>query len=311
MSLKSLWRAAKIIATISPLLILITWVALSPRFSPSLYEKYLFHPEYGCSTPEELHDLESYREYPNHEVFFQSKDGIKLQGWLFEQPGRTGKVILLNPGNAGDIGKRLSLVRLLLYSGANVFVYEYRGFGKSEGKPTFSGVSNDGLAAYDFLIKQGYSSDRIVLYGLSMGSSVASYVSTQRRHAGLVLESGFYSLARISKLKAPEVPLLPRRFLPYHFNSLREFVSLYPNWLFPRNFDSASVVEGSHQPLLVMHGVHDEVIPFQQSVDLFRRASGKKSFVEFVCPDSLHASLGQGDQIRLEQAVTAFLHGLN
>ncbi len=143
---------------------LATWIGLSPRLAPGLYEKKLFHPYIQRGEAKDLMQVASIR---NYEVFFKAADGNRLHGWMFINPG-SDKVFLLHPGNAGDILGRLAFIRMLLEAGASVFTYEPRGFGLSGGSPSVASVCEDGLSAFDFLTEtQGYKPDHIVLYGIS------------------------------------------------------------------------------------------------------------------------------------------------
>ncbi len=246
------------------LAILSAWVISSPRFFPGLYTSKLFHPDKDLGSAQQVAALKAYREVPNQEVFFTAQNGNRLHGWLFLQPGAT-KIYVLFPGNAGDIPRRLDYFKVLLASGASVFTYEPRGFGKSEGTPTIASICQDGESAYDYVSKTlGYKSEQIVLFGVSLGTTVATHVSTVRSACGLILQSGFSSLEDIAYEKVP-------------------FLRIYPAFLFPQspalnNVDIVGI-SSTHVPLLVMHGGDGHDHQYQaRSRKIFRLASRSKTF---------------------------------
>lgn len=268
------------------ILLLVTWIALSPRVSPSLYSDRLFKPDMGKGSVKELL---AYTKYDNHEVYFSTTNGAQLHGWLFQNPA-SDRIFLFHPGNAGDIAKRLPIIEYLLQSGGSVLIYEPRGFGSSPGKPTIPSFTEDGVAAYDYLVASGYKPSQIVLYGESLGASVATHVSTKRTVAGIILQSGFSSLAAIGKEQVPAL-------------------NIYPSFMFtsPR-LDNADLMSKAHAPLLILHGEKDALIGIHHSEEIYRRACGPKSFVRF--PNSGHADVTQTDLALFIKTVSAFIKGL-
>lgn len=280
-------RKGRLIVCVSLLVILLSaWVGLSPRVSPGLYESELFHPDRGHGS---MSELRSFDRVENHEVLFNAVSGERLHGWIFIQPG-SKKIVLLHPGNAGDIAKHLPIIKMLLDSGVSVFIYEPRGFGMSAGSPSIKNICQDGESAFDYLVTNGYRNDQIVLYGESLGASVAAHVSSVRPAAGIILQSGFASLERIGKEKVP---------------ALRA----YPTFMFPvPRLDNARIMEGKHQPLLILHGEKDDLINISHSEEIFARASGPKKFVRF--PDSGHSVFNGKDRQLFVETVRGFITSL-
>lgn len=281
-------RRRRLLTVCSSLLVILLsiWIGLSPRVSPGIYESDLFHPDRGLGSQAELR---SFDEVENHELFFTAVSGERLHGWIFIKPG-SDKIILLHPGNAGDIAKHVTIIKMLLDSGASVFIYEPRGYGMSAGKPSIKNICQDGESAFDYLVSMGYRNDQIVLYGESLGASVATHVSSVRPAAGIILQSGFASLERIGKEKVP---------------ALRA----YPSFMFPvPRLDNALLMSRAHQPLLIMHGEKDTLIDISHSEEIFARASGPKKFVRF--PDSGHSSFNGKDKELLVSTVRDFLKSL-
>jgi len=275
-----------------PLLVLaflfVLWILLSPRVSPGLYTQKLFLPE---SNHGDTVKLKSYVKYPNKRVSFKSADGKNMmRGWIFNNPS-SKFVYLFHQGNSGDIPRYLELVELLLESGASVFIYEPRGYGKSFGKPTVDNWLEDGLTAYDFLVDSlNYTSDRIIILGVSLGTTAASHVSKHRAAAGMVLQSGFASLEKIAKKEVP-------------------FLKIYPSWLFTHKLDNMRAVSApSHPPILFVHGLQDDLIPPAHTREMYFAATEKKSVLYL--PNSNHTEVAPVDREKYLHTLMLFLAGL-
>lgn len=235
------------------------YVALAPRLAKRFYRPLLFRPAPLVGDRSEPPVLDG---IAGRDIFFPSQNRKMLHGWYFEN--RDAKhCILFNHGNAGNIADRTDLVRLLLSADASVFIYDYQGYGRSEGYPDLPAICHDAEAAYDYLSEsKGLTADRLVLYGESLGASVACYLSSVRPSAGLIMQSGFSSLRKIA---AREYPIL----------------GFYPDWLYPHpGLNSAQILKKPHPPVLIAHGVHDIVIPFGHAEQLFAEAVEPKFFVK-------------------------------
>lgn len=266
---------------------LFLWIAVSPRFATKLYHSKLFRRD-GERGSMDL--VRQYNEVETSPVEFKAKDGTTLRGWFYKHPTST-KVFIYNQGRNSDLGKALNYAKVMLAAGASVFSYEYRGFGDTPGYPSVVGICEDGLTAYDFVSKQlGYQAQDIVIYGESLGAGVAAYVAERRQAAGLVLQSGFASLERIGK-------------------EMFAALKVYPGWLFPRpTLDNARAVKKIQPPLLVIHGVQDEVIPVHHSRLIFDGALGHKQLVQL--PNSGHTNLVEADGPAFVGALRNFLTAL-
>jgi hypothetical protein len=191
------------------------------------------------------------------EAFFDTEDGERLHGWLFL--GAAGSpVIVHSHGNAGNISHRLDLVQPFLRRGLSVFLFDYRGFGKSSGRPSEPGLYKDGLAAWSYLVeKERIAPERIMLHGHSIGAAIAIEVALQKKVRGLVIESAFTSTKDMAKTMALFDLFSP--VFPAHYNNLEKI---------PR----VSV------PKLVIHGERDEIVPFAMGQKLFEAATDPKFF---------------------------------
>jgi fermentation-respiration switch protein FrsA (DUF1100 family) len=269
----------------------ILYVLLSPRVMKPLYRPLLFHPAPFPAAVDE--NLPLALGVEPEECYFNSYGSLApketLHGWWFAHPHKKdAPVVLFSHGNSGNITIRTGLCELLMRSGASVFVYDYRGFGKSTGLPTVEGVSQDGVAAFDFLQERmGVKCDQLFLYGESLGAAVTTYIHSQRECAGMVLQSGFSSLRAIAG----------HSFAP---------LKVYPNWLFPHpGFDSEAILRRTeHPPLLVIHGKLDQVVPYAHGLALYEAASARKKLLAL--PATNHSDLLATAATQLHEELSSF-----
>ena len=197
---------------------------------------------------------------PLEEVWFQAEDGIRLFGWFLAAAGRDPSPILIwAHGNAGNIIHRLDSLAEFYRRGLTVFLFDYRGYGRSEGIPSEEGLYLDGLAAYDHLrSEKKIPSGRIIAYGSSLGAAVAGELARQRPVAGLILETPFPSVEAVARSAF--------RGLPAHL-------------LVQARFELSRRLKEIHLPVLVLHGDRDSVIPFELGRAVFDAANEPKEFV--------------------------------
>ncbi len=199
---------------------------------------------------------------PFEDVRCQASDGVELNGWFF--PANTNSprarlVLLLCHGNAGNISHRLDTAAALLATGVNVFLFDYRGYGRSQGRPGEEGTYRDAQAAYQWLRQRGFAGTNIVVLGESLGGGVAAELAVREPLGGLVLQSTFTSIPDIG---AELFPWLPVR------------------WLGTIHYDTRSKLPRLHIPVLVMHSRVDEIIPFHHGERNFAAANEPKLFWE-------------------------------
>jgi fermentation-respiration switch protein FrsA (DUF1100 family) len=192
------------------------------------------------------------------DVTFKTEDRLLLHGWFFPA-GHGVPIVLFCHGNAGNISHRLEHVRLLVKNNIPVFIFDYRGYGRSQGKPSEEGIYRDGVAAYDYLLKQRRCGpDRIVLFGRSLGASVAIEVASRRRSRSLILECPFTS--------AKEMAGAILIFRPFSV-------------LVPSNYNNLAKIEAVSVPKLIIHGDKDTLVPFSMGESLFQKARPPKYFL--------------------------------
>ena len=190
-------------------------------------------------------------------VDLTAEDGVRLHGWFLPVPNPRWTV-LLSHGNGGNISHRLDRALLLQARlGASVFLYDYRGYGQSDGSPDEDGTYRDARAAYRWLVRDGKTrADRLVLFGESLGAAVALDLAVAEPAAALVLESPFTSVPDMARttIFAPLAPFVRTRY------------------------DNMAKIGRLRMPLLVLHGDRDGVVPFPLGRRLFEAAPEPKRF---------------------------------
>lgn len=188
-----------------------------------------------------------------------TSDGVAIAAWYIPHEDATGSVIFCH-GNAGNLSGRLHSFTLFHRMGVNVLAFDYRGFGRSDGKPSEIGTYEDAEAAWRYLIDtRGESPDRVVLFGRSLGGAVAIELATRHTPAALIVESTFTNIVDMGRL---HFPLLPVR------------------WIVTYRYDSIEKVPHLTCPKLFLHGRDDTLIPFDNGRKLFAAAAAPKEFVE-------------------------------
>lgn len=195
-------------------------------------------------------------EYEN--IYFTTKDKVKLNGWFIkaENPKAT---FLYCHGNAGNISHRLGVIEILNKLNLNVFIFDYRGYGRSQGFPSESGLYKDCEAAYDYLIKrEDIRKDKIIAFGKSIGANLAIDLASKRNLAGLIVYAGFTCAYDMGKRIFPFLPLF--------------------KWIVTIKYDAKNKIKNILIPKLIIHSVDDEIIPFELGKELFGAASEPKEF---------------------------------
>jgi len=188
------------------------------------------------------------------DITFAAADGVKLHGWLI--PGRTPTTLLYSHGNGGNIADRVVIARLLADQlGVGLFLYDYRGYGRSEGAPTEGGLVRDALGARVALLREGVAEHDIVYFGRSLGAAVTIELALAHAPRGVVLESPFISVRAMANTVLPGA-----------------------GYLFRTRWDSVTRISRLPAPLLVLHGDADEVVPYAQGRAVFMAAPEPKTF---------------------------------
>ena len=192
-------------------------------------------------------------------VRLTARDGTRLHAWFV--PATTARgTLLFNHGNAGNIAHRLDSINLFHSLGLNVLIFDYRGYGESDGKPSEKGTYLDVKAAWNYLLEERMiSPEEIIIFGRSLGAAMAADLASQHPSAGVILESAFTS---VPDMAASLYPWLPVRLLSrYRYNNLDKIGRITV-------------------PLLVVHSRDDEIIPYTHGEQLFAAATEPKQFLE-------------------------------
>ena len=216
-----------------------------------LDQMFIFHP-----SPWINRDWAAATRLPLEEARFKSADGVNLFGWYVESRESNG-VLLWCHGNAGNIIHRLENLAYLYRVGLSVFIFDYRGYGRSEGRPSEEGLYQDAFAAYGYVTRtRAVRADRLVLFGRSLGAAVAGTVASQRPSAGIILESPFPSVESVARAQFG---------VPAH-------------WLLQSRFRLIDRLRDIHVPVLVVHGDRDDIVPIDLGRQVYDAAREPKSF---------------------------------
>lgn len=218
------------------------------------------------------------------DVHLEASDGVKLHAWWIAAPGSKLATLHLH-GNAGNISHRSYSAQSILDGGSSVLLLDYRGYGKSLGRPTERGLWRDAEAGYEWLRGRGYDAKHIVIHGESLGTAVATHLAGNKQCAGVVLEAPFTSAKAIAAKVLPLVgPVLV--------------------W----GYDSLSRIRLIHAPLFVIHGDADEVIPYESGLELFNAAEEPKRM--WTIPSATHNDLHLIGRAEFAERLRAFYTSL-
>ncbi len=214
---------------------------------------FVYHPE-----PWVDKDWRAASGLPLEDIWFSSADGTKLFGWYVEAAADR-PVILWCHGNAGNIINRLDNLRALYRQGLSLFLFDYRGYGRSQGSPSEAGLYLDAVGAYDYTTRvRMIRPERIVIFGRSLGAAVAADLAAQKPAAGLILESCFPSIEAVAKAHYGGLPV---------------------HWLLGADFRLIDRLPQLSLPKLFIHGDKDDIIPIELGRQVFEAAKPPKSFL--------------------------------
>jgi fermentation-respiration switch protein FrsA (DUF1100 family) len=218
------------------------------------------------------------------DVHLETEDGLSIHGWWVPHEDARMAILFLH-GNAGNISHRLGRIALFHDLGASILIGDYRGYGRSEGRPSERGLYRDADAMYRHLREErGIPPERIVIFGKSLGGAVAADLAARKEAAGVILESSFTSLPDMA----------------------REVIPLLPGKLMVRSrYDNLRKIPTVRMPILIIHGDEDRVVPFEMGQRLLDAAPEGTQF--FPVPGADHNDvLEMGGRIYPER-VRSFL----
>ena len=193
------------------------------------------------------------------DVWFEAEDGVALHGWWIPHRRAHGTLLFCH-GNSGSIANHIGVLRLLKRLRLNIFAFDYRGYGRSEGRPSERGLYRDARAAWDVLVDElKVSPAEIIFFGHSLGGAVAIDAALHRSAAGLIVQSSFTDLSEASRAVLP-VPGV--------------------GWVTKNQFLSIDKVPELRLPKLFIHGTEDGTIPVELGRRLYEAADSPKEMFE-------------------------------
>jgi hypothetical protein len=218
------------------------------------------------------------------DAWMEASDGVKIHGWWVERPGSPFATLYLH-GNAGNVTHRAARLQEIAAAGSSVLIIDYRGYGKSSGRPSEAGLYRDSEAGFIYLLGKGYRAERIILHGESLGTAVAIDLASRRPCAGLILEAPFTSASDVAGTIVPYVgPLLVR------------------------SFNSVPKIRWIQAPKLFIHGDRDEVVQLRLGQELYAAAQGRKMF--WMIPGAGHNDILEAAGPEYRHRLSAFYETL-
>ena len=219
------------------------------------------------------------------DVSIETADGVTLHGWFIA--GQSSRVLLFFHGNAGNISHRLDSIRQFRELGLSVLIIDYRGYGQSEGRTNERGIYRDADAAWRYLLEDhDIAASDIVIFGRSLGASVASRLAARTEPLALIVESSFTSVPDIAQDIYPWLPV---------------------RWLSRLSHATRDHVQDVQCPLLVVHSRDDEIIPFHHGEEIFASANEPRTLLEI---RGSHNEAFLQDERTYMEGLRAFLTGL-
>jgi fermentation-respiration switch protein FrsA (DUF1100 family) len=228
--------------------VLVTLLAFLSGCGSGLERSLIYYPSRRLEATPAVHRL------PFENVRVTAEDGVRLHGWYV--PGARAVTVLWCHGNAGNISHRLDNLRLLRERlGVGTLLFDYRGYGESEGAPSEAGTYRDARAFRAWLRTRG-TAGPVVYFGRSLGAAVAAQLAAEDPPAALVLETPFTSVQAMANGTLPGI-----------------------GYLFHTRYDTLRRVREIRAPLLLLHGDADEVVPYRHGQAVFEAAAEPKRFV--------------------------------
>ena len=226
-------------------------------------ESYLFDRWLAFFPEREITNTPDVLGMPFEDVYFPAADGKQLHGWFI--PGRGDDTIVWFHGNAGNISNRVYNIMLMnVHLGANLFIFDYRGYGLSEGSPSEKGMYSDGEGVLEYLrSRDDIDQDRLVLFGRSLGGCIVAELAMSHRAKAVIIESSFTSVDAMSRYKRPAISF----FIPSRL-------------LVKSRFESLAKMPRIHSPVMIVHGNKDVTVPIEMGRELFDAANEPKRFYE-------------------------------
>jgi len=226
---------------------------------------YIFQPKLIFFPHSEIEATPALLSLQYKEVSLTTPDGEVISAWWIPHPEARGTLLFLH-GNAGNISHRLDSINIFHHLGLSVFIIDYRGYGKSTGKPSELGTYIDAETAFNYLINENrVESGNIFIFGRSLGGAVATWLAEKHTPSGLIIESSFTSIGEMGK-----------HYYPYLPTSILARIK----------YSSIDRIANIKSPTLFVHSKHDEIVPYKLGRNLFTEALNEtttaKSFLDTI-----------------------------
>ncbi len=205
--------------------------------------------------PGENNYLDDKAQFSYKEVLIEVDQDIKLKSWLIDKDLEKYKTLVFFHGNAGNLFNRVHKLNELNKLDINILIISWRGFSGNSGKPTEKNLYQDAQKSIEWLNNKGIKNEKIILYGESLGTGVAVELGQKNIFNSIILESPFTSMTKTAKIYYPYLPV---------------------NLLLKDKYDSINKIHKITKPILIMHGVKDDLVPYVMSVELFNKANKPK-----------------------------------
>jgi len=220
---------------------------------------YFMQPSFLYSPVRELPYTPAELGLDFEEVFFKTGDRVQLHGWYIPAPNSELTVLFCHT-NGGNMMYQLDSINIFYNLGLSCFIFDYRGYGISQGKPSEHGTYLDARAAFRWLTKKKkIPAEKTIVFGRSLGGSIAAYLAGKAKPRGLVIESAFTSYIAIGSKFYPYMPV---------------------KWFARFKYPTIEYMRKVTCPVLVIHSRNDEIIPFEFGLQLYEAANEPKEFVE-------------------------------
>ena len=228
-------------------------------------DKFIYYPSRYPDGYYQLVDSDSPNLPKIEDVWLTTADGTRIHGWYCQPRERTQDagdahaVVLYFHGNAGNLSHRIDVIDIFNACGADVFIIDYHGYGRSEGKPSEAGLYEDADAAWAYLTEQrGIAPSRIIIFGKSLGAAPGIKLAKENDPAGLIIESAFTS---VPDMASQVMPIVPRFAIQTKMNSIDRIADV-------------------KCPKLFTHSPVDEIIPYSHGRALYDAATEPKTFYD-------------------------------
>jgi len=248
---------------------------------PSLERSFVFRPAIEIAKTPETFGI----PFERHRI--DSTDGCTLDAWHICPPDPVASIVYFH-GSGGNLGTAAETFAMYYMCGLEVFSFDYRGYGESNGSPTEEGLYADGLAAVEYFKENLGTGDRPLLYiGRSLGGPVAAFVAREKPPRGMILEATFPS--KNSLVSDRRLLRLASFFMKYRFNTL-------------------DFLEGHEFPVMIVHGDRDATVPLKQGQQLYFKLTGPRSFLRI--PGAGHSDLHSKDSELYLESIVGFAEGI-